>query len=134
MANTRIDTCRQCGATGHLVGISDGSSVYAWECRACLYPDVKPTMRGRHRLKHPPFPSAFAALPATSPAADTLRAAAIALLLSMSDGRALIAGDDEQRNLYEAWPELDALVAALDAEAPAWRIGAMAMMEPANGR
>lgn len=64
------DQCRKCGTTGTLIGISDGSSVYAWECASCCGYDANPTMRGKHRLNNPPFPAAYAALPAEPPMTD----------------------------------------------------------------
>jgi hypothetical protein len=63
----RSRMCGACGVSGELIGISDGSSVYAWVCQACSVKRILCTMRGKYRADNPPFPQAYAALPVEAP-------------------------------------------------------------------
>lgn len=50
-----------------------------------------------------------------------LIAAAIALTWSEAGSEAKLLGRPEAESLYEPWPEMDELTAALDEAAPGWR-------------
>jgi hypothetical protein len=52
---------------------------------------------------------------------------AIALAWSEAGTSALLRGEPDAREAYESWPEMDALLSALDAVRPGWR------EEPPNG-
>ena len=52
---------------------------------------------------------------------DRLIAAAIALAWSESGTAAKLRGEPDVEALYEPWPEMDELVAALDDARPGWR-------------
>lgn len=53
--------------------------------------------------------------------ADRLIDAAIALAWSESGTEAKLRGEPNAEALYEPWPEMDELVAALDLVRPGWR-------------
>ena len=54
--------------------------------------------------------------------ADALAAAAIQLAWSESGTEAMLRGHFSASVLYEAWEEMDALVAAIDPMRPGWRV------------
>jgi hypothetical protein len=57
-----------------------------------------------------------------------LARAAVAMIASESAGKALIARSPDYGRLFDPWPEMDALAAALDDAAPGWREMAAAIV------
>ena len=48
----RTSTARSCGCGAELIGISDGSSVYAWQCSKCAHKWPRhATVRGHYAFR-----------------------------------------------------------------------------------